>query len=103
MAARMLRLASLMPVARPAFRRPDLTLTHVLRGTTRWMSSASLPRPPDLKTLETPDDNASARTWIENFKSAQIPKEVVEMSYSRSSGPGGQVASLPTLSLLSGC
>ncbi|TDL25760.1 hypothetical protein BD410DRAFT_717138 [Rickenella mellea] len=33
---------------------------------------------------------AAARDWASNFKAARIPRDAVEMSFSRSSGPGGQ-------------
>jgi hypothetical protein len=59
----------------------------------RRMSTPSLPPPPDLKFLATPEDNQKARGWLNTFKERQIPKELVAMSFSRSSGPGGQVGS----------
>ncbi|GJE85559.1 hypothetical protein PsYK624_016380 [Phanerochaete sordida] len=65
-------------------------LPHTLACAVRWMSSQSLPRAPDLKTLESPEDNERARAWIERFKTQSIPRESVELSFSRSSGPGGQ-------------
>lgn len=54
------------------------------------MSTPNIPRPPDLKSLTTPEDNARARSWVEDFKARQIPRELVELSFARSSGPGGQ-------------
>ncbi|KAI0342914.1 hypothetical protein BDW22DRAFT_1329928 [Trametopsis cervina] len=54
------------------------------------MSTWKLPNPPDLKSLQTPADNAQARSWVAQFKTHTIPKELVEMSFARSSGPGGQ-------------
>lgn len=56
------------------------------------MSALSIPRPPDLKSLSTPEDNARARNWVEDFKTRSIPRDLVELSFARSSGPGGQVA-----------
>ena len=79
----------LVDVVRSAHRR------HVpLQRVVRWISNTGIPRPPDLKTLESPEDNVRARSWLEDFKSRAIPKEFVELSYSRSSGPGGQVTHL---------
>lgn len=78
-------LSTLIGVVRHAHRQPP-----IIRSV-RWMSSPSLPRPPDLKILESPEDNHRARSWVEEFKSRQIPRELVELSFSRSSGPGGQV------------
>ncbi|CAL1716143.1 unnamed protein product [Somion occarium] len=40
--------------------------------------------------VETPSENALAREWISKFKSQSIPKSLVELTFSRSSGPGGQ-------------
>ncbi|KAJ7628326.1 RF-1 domain-containing protein, partial [Roridomyces roridus] len=49
-----------------------------------------IPIPPSLSTLESAADNALARDWIARFQGVQIPKNSVELSFSRSSGPGGQ-------------
>ncbi|KAM5530871.1 hypothetical protein V8D89_015456 [Ganoderma adspersum] len=49
-----------------------------------------LPTPPPIHTLETAAESSQARSWIERFKMREIPKSVVEFTYSRSSGPGGQ-------------
>ncbi|EKM57804.1 uncharacterized protein PHACADRAFT_158844 [Phanerochaete carnosa HHB-10118-sp] len=54
------------------------------------LAGSALPRPPDLKALESPEDNQRARTWIERFKTQSIARELVELTFSRSSGPGGQ-------------
>ena len=54
-------------------------------------SQHGLPIPPALQTLENAEQSAQARTWIDKFKSHEIPKGSVEFTYSRSSGPGGQV------------
>ena len=56
-------------------------------------SSGTLPNPPPLHALITEQDNAKASEWLKEFSSAEkkIPKELVELSFSRSSGPGGQV------------
>ncbi|KAH9943687.1 RF-1 domain-containing protein [Amylocystis lapponica] len=53
-------------------------------------SPSSLPHPPQLSLLETPDQNAQARAWLGKFKTQEIPKSTVELAFSRSSGPGGQ-------------
>ncbi|KAH9945414.1 RF-1 domain-containing protein [Epithele typhae] len=49
-----------------------------------------LPTPPALPTLRDGADSAKASEWIDAFKHKDIPKGVVEFTYSRSSGPGGQ-------------
>lgn len=56
---------------------------------------ASLPTPPKLPSLQTPSDNAAARTWLAHFKTRSVPKEAVELSFARSSGPGGYVPISP--------
>jgi hypothetical protein len=33
---------------------------------------------------------ASARKWLEEFSSSTLPRDIGELSFSRSSGPGGQ-------------
>jgi hypothetical protein len=57
-------------------------------------SYAGLPSPPVLHSLETPEDMNQARDWIARFRSETIPKALVELSFSRSSGPGGQVRAI---------
>lgn len=54
-------------------------------------SSEGLPVPPPLQSLVTSQDTQAARGWLEKFKGVTIPKDVVEVTFSRSSGPGGQV------------
>jgi len=49
-----------------------------------------LPVPPALFSLETKADTAGAREWLGAFRSAPVPRNMVELSFARSSGPGGQ-------------
>lgn len=50
-----------------------------------------LPKPPPIPELVTEQDTEEARTWATQFRNIKlIPKEAVEFSFSRSSGPGGQ-------------
>ena len=51
----------------------------------------TLPIPPHISALESPEDATEARAWLARFKKQSIPKGLVEMTFSRSSGPGGQV------------
>ena len=51
----------------------------------------SLPIPPHFPSLENASQSREANAWIEKFKTHEVPKSAVEMTYSRSSGPGGQV------------
>ncbi|KAH8118110.1 hypothetical protein DFH11DRAFT_1851108 [Phellopilus nigrolimitatus] len=46
--------------------------------------------PPALAELTTLSDINSARQWAESFRKSSIPREAVRLSFSRSSGPGGQ-------------
>ncbi|KAF8133278.1 hypothetical protein EV363DRAFT_1162291 [Boletus edulis] len=53
-------------------------------------SSANLPNPPSILSL-TPEHEREARAWLNSFRvAATVPKHLVELSFSRSSGPGGQ-------------
>lgn len=63
---------------------PCLRFKHSLRATT-------LPTPPPLSNLETSKDFSVARDWLKSFGGCSIPKEAVDMTFARSSGPGGQV------------
>jgi len=49
-----------------------------------------LPIPPAVSNLENRIDIASARVWLNSFRSATVPRNLVELSFARSSGPGGQ-------------
>ncbi|KAI6122226.1 hypothetical protein EDD16DRAFT_1477792 [Pisolithus croceorrhizus] len=54
-------------------------------------NSTGLPPPPSLTTLETPQHAREARQWLSQFKAAAtVPRHLVELTFSRSSGPGGQ-------------
>ncbi|KAJ7672290.1 hypothetical protein DFH06DRAFT_1467798 [Mycena polygramma] len=61
-----------------------------LRRSTHSGSNIPIPIPPRLATLESPQDTALARAWITQFRATDIPKGLVHLSFSRSSGPGGQ-------------
>lgn len=85
-------------------------LTTLLPATTspawriRMMASWTLPPPPKLPALTTSEDNAQARSWLSQFRThTAIPKELVELSFARSSGPGGQVPRLPPQELFGSC
>ncbi|KAJ7746255.1 RF-1 domain-containing protein [Mycena metata] len=53
-------------------------------------SKRPIPLPPPFSTLESAQETASAREWISEFRALDIPKAAVHLSFSRSSGPGGQ-------------
>jgi hypothetical protein len=56
-------------------------------------ASPAFPKPPPLTELVTEEDNTEASTWLARFSGPQtkIPRQLVELTFSRSSGPGGQV------------
>ncbi|KAJ6468292.1 RF-1 domain-containing protein [Mycena sanguinolenta] len=49
-----------------------------------------VPTPPQFASLESAQEMTLARAWIAQFRGSNIPKSSVELSFSRSSGPGGQ-------------
>ena len=57
--------------------------------------SLSLPVPPALSSLETKADTVGAREWLHAFRNAAVPRNLVDLSFARSSGPGGQVRMPP--------
>ncbi|KXN82988.1 hypothetical protein AN958_01993 [Leucoagaricus sp. SymC.cos] len=61
-----------------------LSFSRTIHGTN------TLPIPPKLNVLETPEDTAQARYWAVEFKETTIPRSYVELQFARSSGPGGQ-------------
>lgn len=69
-------------------------LHHIFFASYRLIhGNNTLPIPPALTALETPEDTDKARSWIAKFKDATIPRSHVELHFARSSGPGGQVKS----------
>lgn len=64
--------------------------THHLRAFRSSPPSSSLPVPPTLSNLESRGDTADAREWLTAFRNATVPRTLVELSFARSSGPGGQ-------------
>ncbi|KAJ8072122.1 hypothetical protein PM082_015680 [Marasmius tenuissimus] len=53
--------------------------------------SQQLPIPPNIPLLESPEHSAKARAWITQFQRIpSIPRKLVQLSFSASSGPGGQ-------------
>ena len=74
-------------------RRPSFKQFPVLvQGFSRHYASKSFaPTPPAIASLETQSDMNAARQWAEAFRRVSIPRETVELTFSRSSGPGGQV------------
>ncbi|KAG7451047.1 uncharacterized protein BT62DRAFT_1000277 [Guyanagaster necrorhizus] len=79
---------------------PVVVLNHLLTGEqfvprlcqvrTAHHGKNSLPIPPSISILETSQDSTQARSWLSEFKNITLPRNVVELSFSRSSGPGGQ-------------
>jgi len=65
-------------------------ITHHLRAFHANAAGFSLPIPPALSSLESKADVAGAREWSSAFRNATVPRNLVELSFARSSGPGGQ-------------
>jgi peptidyl-tRNA hydrolase ICT1 len=54
----------------------------------------TLPIPPPTASLSCAEDQEGAKVWLRTFEDAKtVPKNLVELTFSRSSGPGGQVRS----------
>ncbi|KAL4248725.1 hypothetical protein ABKN59_006331 [Abortiporus biennis] len=65
----------------------------VWQNTWRRMASSNaghLPPPPPLAALSTASENQQASQWISEFSHHKLTRNVVELSFARSSGPGGQ-------------
>lgn len=58
----------------------------------RYTHGHNLPAAPRIAALVTPEDTAEARSWVSKFKEETVPRGSVELTFSRSSGPGGQVS-----------
>lgn len=43
-----------------------------------------------VRSLDSEDDHRHARAWLSGFRLSDVPKDALEVSYARSSGPGGQ-------------
>ncbi|KAG1820978.1 uncharacterized protein BJ212DRAFT_1445458 [Suillus subaureus] len=51
----------------------------------------TLPIPPSTTSLSCAEDQEGAKVWLRAFEDAKtVPKNLVELTFSRSSGPGGQ-------------
>lgn len=61
------------------------------RRTIHRPGASALPTPPPLSNLTTSKDAAAARDWLIRFKGCPLPRAAVDIAFSRSSGPGGQV------------
>ena len=75
----------------------DISISEVTTAKRNFTSTSTAKgRAPEsllrLKSLVTENDHSLARTWLEGFGPEDIPKEAWSASYSRSSGPGGQVS-----------
>lgn len=59
-----------------------------------YTQPGDIPRPPPITKTPVGEEIPLARKWVEDFRRVTIPREVVKLSFARSSGPGGQVCSL---------
>ena len=53
---------------------------------------SKLPHPPALHSLKDTTDFAAARQWVEAFRKIALQRDDVELTFARSSGPGGQAS-----------
>ena len=60
-------------------------------------SSNAPPAAPQLAALTSSEETDEARSWLARFKTQPITRGLVDLSFSRSSGPGGQVCSWASL------
>ncbi|TFK45380.1 hypothetical protein OE88DRAFT_1715407 [Heliocybe sulcata] len=67
-----------------------VSVSLALQSGTFVRHSHTLPKPPNLQLLETSSDMQSARNWAAKFKEQSIPRSLIDLSFARSSGPGGQ-------------
>ncbi|KAI5894094.1 uncharacterized protein SCHCODRAFT_02623710 [Schizophyllum commune H4-8] len=52
--------------------------------------ACSLAKPPPHRALIEQEQMNDAKRWVQDFKSVEIPRNLVDITFSRSSGPGGQ-------------
>ncbi|GAA5989691.1 hypothetical protein JCM10908_000591 [Rhodotorula pacifica] len=92
-------MARLLLLAAPIRSRPARFLQRRVRSFSASPSvrasddAATLPKPPNLHKLETQEDMKLARDWIARFEKLKTdawPRNLVETSFARSSGAGGQ-------------
>ncbi|KAH9850300.1 hypothetical protein C2E23DRAFT_735469 [Lenzites betulinus] len=65
--------------------RPYFCETNITRR-----AYSTLPPPPSIPVIQDSSQTAEARKWVQEFKTREIPRSLVELTFSRSSGPGGQ-------------
>ncbi|KAL1742422.1 RF-1 domain-containing protein [Schizophyllum fasciatum] len=52
--------------------------------------ASNLAKPPAHKDLHDSETMRNAKLWVQEFKNTEIPRNLVDITFSRSSGPGGQ-------------
>ena len=73
--------------------RLQINLKHIAGHRIRYASS--IPSPPNIALKELGTTSfPSARDWISHFRKLALDRTDVELTFSRSSGPGGQVSFL---------
>jgi peptidyl-tRNA hydrolase ICT1 len=71
-------------VLRPATSLPFKSRQWLALGSIRYFASTRK------ATISSEEDIQAARKWLEKLHAETIPKNIGELSFSRSSGPGGQ-------------
>lgn len=72
----------MLRVQRSVFKLPKLTTQHIL------LQKRGINDVADQNVEE--HDIEAAREWLKNFNTKTIPESITSVSFSRSSGPGGQ-------------
>lgn len=100
---RLLVLTRIHPIAsRRLTALPCSRYMHSTPTTPPLSTPPPLPTPPAFSELNTEQENAAASAWVKAFSEAPtgISRDMVELSFSRSSGPGGQARLTPVLHFL---
>ena len=89
--SKFLLLDALTGPLRPHAQAAHLVIRTARHRTNQSSGATSVPAPPSLSNLATSKDFAAARDWFNRFRGCPIPRAAVDIAFSRSSGPGGQV------------
>jgi hypothetical protein len=89
--SKFLLLDALTEPLRPHAQAAHLVIRTARHRTSQCSGATPLPAPPPLSNLATSKDVAAARDWFNRFRGCPIPRAAVDIAFSRSSGPGGQV------------
>jgi len=86
----LLKFRVLYPVGYPTSESSSSSLFRKAHSSSSNNNNALPPTAPQLSSLTSPEEINEAKAWISRFMSYRITRGSVELSFSRSSGPGGQ-------------